>query len=140
MLQLIQLLLLHFWLYLINQFYIWCLSAAPCVSSCLSSKVESSVPLSNCGNYSNSTTCCCWNSYSYSCCISDYTWSISFIFDVLVQLHVSPAAWAVRSRAASHCPIVATIAIALHAVAETHTATPAAFPTILDQSVLYLMS
>ena len=117
LLHLIQLLLLHFRLYLINQFNFWCLSAAPCVSSCLSSKVESSVPLSKCGNYSNSTTCCCYTSYSYFCCISDYTWSINLIFDVLVQLHVSPAAWAVRSRAASHCPNVATIAIVLHAVA-----------------------
>ena len=53
---------------------------------------------------------------------------------------MSQAVWAVRSIAASHCPNVATMAIALHAVATPHTATPAAFPTILDQSVLYLMS
>ena len=140
LLHLIQLLLLHFRLYFINHFYIWWLSAIPCVFSCIRSKVEGSVPLSKCGSCGNSTTCCCYTSYSYSCCISDYTLSIIFIFDDLVQFHVSPAVSEVRSRGASHCPSVAAVAIALHAVATPHTATPAAFPIILYQSFLYLMT
>ena len=48
-----------------------------------------------------------------------------------MQLPVPLAAAAVKSRTASHCPSVAAVARAPPAVAASHQAAPAAFPTIL---------